>query len=928
VIRRPTALLIAAALLLSQAALPREVAAADPADGSIVTSSGRVLPPMPEELNQPSIHAQMLADEGAEPITFTPGGAPTVVLDDGEATAVDGVEVAPGTFSTEYTTSALPNGLRKEVLGFLPYWLLTDTALSYMNYNLVSTIAYFSVGADKYGNLIKGTSSAPSSGWSGWNSARMTQVLDRAHSNGVKVVLTVTMMAWNSTGAANMAYFLGSTTNRARLVTQVVDAVRSRGADGVNLDFEPVAASQRANYTAFVKQLKKGLADAGVGSYLTVCVTAGAATWSTGYDVAGLTASGGANQLFVMGYDYNWSGSSRAGGVAPIRSPYTIDVDGTMNDFLAETSGSKVIWGVPYYGREWPTTSSQLNGITTGGASSAYHYTGHKSRASQYGRLWDDVGKVPWYRFQSGGTWWQGYYDDPQSLGVKYDLVNSRGFAGTGMWTLLMDQGTNDLWKLLASKFVTDTAPPVGGVSLMPASLDAQAVQVSWKVTDYASGVDRYNVQARWVGSSTWTTWLTGTEATSGWFGGDAGKTYQFRVQAIDLKGNAQPWVTVKSKPAAVSSGAFAAVTTGSLNVRSGAGTSFGIVDALPWGSRVYVLQGPVSASGYQWYRVQYGFAEWPSSDYALIGWSAAGGSNETYLAPADPPTQTRLNPFVSDLTVSPSFLPYGTGPGSVATASYRLAGAVSSARLDVLSSSGALVRSLTLGPQSAGQHSATWNGRRADDSLAAAGRYLLRIVVTDTGGTTHVGPTAGFGAGLLDRFGTTLKLSPFTDIASSPFKADIEWLYGQGITRGCSDTAYCPADPIVREHMATFLARTFGLPPTSIDFFTDDNSSQHENAINSIAAARVTLGCAPSRFCPTANVTRGQMASFIARALDLPATSVNYFDDDDGSTHEAEINSLAAAGITSGCGPRSYCVDDLVTREQMAAFLHRARTS
>jgi hypothetical protein len=127
---------------------------------------------------------------------------------------------------------------------------------------------------------------------------------------------------------------------------------------------------------------------------------------------------------------------------------------------------------------------------------------------------------------------------------------------------------------------------------------------------------------------------------------------------------------------------------------------------------------------------------------------------------------------------------------------------------------------------------------------------------------------------------------------------------------------------------MATFLARTFGLPPTSIDFFTDDNSSQHENAINSIAAARVTLGCAPSRFCPTANVTRGQMASFIARALDLPATSVDYFDDDDGSTHEAEINSLAAAGITSGCGPRSYCVDDLVTREQMAAFLHRARTS
>ena len=71
--------------------------------------------------------------------------------------------------------------------------------------------------------------------------------------------------------------------------------------------------------------------------------------------------------------------------------------------------------------------------------------------------------------------------------------------------------------------------------------------------------------------------------------------------------------------------------------------------------------------------------------------------------------------------------------------------------------------------------------------------------------------------------------------------------------------------------------------------------------------------------------MTRGQMASILARALSLPATSTDYFDDDDGKDHEGDINRLAEAGITGGCGPRQFCPTAGVTREQMAAFLRRA---
>ena len=124
---------------------------------------------------------------------------------------------------------------------------------------------------------------------------------------------------------------------------------------------------------------------------------------------------------------------------------------------------------------------------------------------------------------------------------------------------------------------------------------------------------------------------------------------------------------------------------------------------------------------------------------------------------------------------------------------------------------------------------------------------------------------------------------------------------------------------------MASFLVRALALPPTSQDFFVDDETSTHEDNINRLAASGITHGCATQRFCPKAVVTREQMASFLARAFELPATSDDFFIDDETSTHESNINSLAASGITSGCAAARYCPKALVTRGQMAAFLERA---
>lgn len=165
----------------------------------------------------------------------------------------------------------------------------------------------------------------------------------------------------------------------------------------------------------------------------------------------------------------------------------------------------------------------------------------------------------------------------------------------------------------------------------------------------------------------------------------------------------------------------------------------------------------------------------------------------------------------------------------------------------------------------------------------------------------------------------------PFFDADDSPFRSDILWAAAEGITAGCGVGRFCPNAAVTREQMASFLVRAGDLPWSSVDHFADDDASPHESDINAIATAGITGGCAPTRYCPGQAVTREQMASFLVRALDLPAASQDYFADDEESQHEAAINALAAAGVTGGCGAGRYCPSAIVSRGQMAAFLHRA---
>ena len=189
-------------------------------------------------------------------------------------------------------------------------------------------------------------------------------------------------------------------------------------------------------------------------------------------------------------------------------------------------------------------------------------------------------------------------------------------------------------------------------------------------------------------------------------------------------------------------------------------------------------------------------------------------------------------------------------------------------------------------------------------------------------------GSAVNITAGIADAFMPDWQPAPayrFSDIATSPFKSDINWLADEGIASGCGGTRFCPLGNVTRGQMASFLARALALPSTATDYFTDDETSIHETDINRVRAAGIATGCGGTNYCPTQLVTRGQMASFLARGFSLPSATLDYFTDDETSIHEPDINRVAKAGITSGCTATTYCPLSPVTRGQMAAFLHRA---
>ena len=157
------------------------------------------------------------------------------------------------------------------------------------------------------------------------------------------------------------------------------------------------------------------------------------------------------------------------------------------------------------------------------------------------------------------------------------------------------------------------------------------------------------------------------------------------------------------------------------------------------------------------------------------------------------------------------------------------------------------------------------------------------------------------------------------------------------GITNGCGNGNFCPTGLVTRDQMAAFLVRAIeGDPQSNLCAAGSPFSDVPWNVwycshVKRLVDLAITGGCGQGKYCPGNLVTREQMAAFIVRAKEGEPPQ-NYcggvapFKDVPASAWSCGyIKKLVELGITQGCGNGNYCPGANVSREQMAAFLARA---
>lgn len=412
---------------------------------------------------------------------------------DDERYSAEKLDLAPATeergLSADISAYTYHNNARndREIIGFLPYWTLSS--YSSIQYDKLSTVAYFSLTCDNTGAWVKGYKEDKDGdgkkewyddgGWIGFNSTQFTKMVKAAHAKDTKVVLLV-----KNFDPYSIRQIVRNVDNAGdRLINNIIAAISSKNLDGVNIDFEyvqhkdsdTVTNQLRADFASWHNHLADTIHAQFPGSHVSTDTFGASAVNYTIYDMAALGKTS-LDYLVMMTYDYITTSCWNGKRLAPMSPLYGNNIYGTPNwntssHLLAASAlagSKKIVMGIPYYGVDMQVKSDQRN---TYNAYADYPYC--RGAIETYASVvnpkydayhndntikWNSTEKATWYAYKfkrSDGTttYRQGYYDDARSLGAKYDFVKNSNLGGIAIWALGYDGHSAELYSVIKDKF-------------------------------------------------------------------------------------------------------------------------------------------------------------------------------------------------------------------------------------------------------------------------------------------------------------------------------------------------------------------------------------------------------------------------------------------------------------------------------------------